>query len=145
MTLKVSLLHGFVLIAAIIINPAVLNAFSAITGADDEHLDKILEAAAELPQINAIILVANGSQVRKTMSIKNVFTLLRGHLPDAVLENTLAVLTNCSVSTRQDSKSQQMNVVVHFFACSSLCLLSRHQRCKSVLWKSATQKAFSLA
>jgi len=71
-----------------------------ITGADDEHLDNILEAAGKLPQISAIILLANGSQVRKTMSIKNVFSLLRGHLPDAVLENTLAVLTNCSASTR---------------------------------------------
>jgi len=64
------------------------------------HVDNILEAAGKLPQISAIILLANGSQVRKTMSIKNVFTLLRGHLPDAVLENTLAVLTNCSASTR---------------------------------------------
>ena len=71
-----------------------------VAGADDEHLDKILEAAAELPHISAIVLLANGSQVRQTMSIKNVFTLLRGHLPDAVVDNTLAVLTNCSASTR---------------------------------------------
>lgn len=74
--------------------------FSSDTGADDEHLDKILQAAAKLPHLSAIVLLANGSQVRKTISIKNVFTLLRGTLPDHVLRNTLAVLTNCSVSTR---------------------------------------------
>lgn len=69
-------------------------------GADDEHLDKILEAAARLPFISAIILVANGSVARETITIKNVFTLLRGHMPDAVMENTLAVLTNCTSITR---------------------------------------------
>ncbi len=69
-------------------------------GADDEHLDKILEAAANLPFLSAIILVANGSVARETMNIKNVFTLLRGNMPDAVLDNTLAVFTNCNSLTR---------------------------------------------
>lgn len=71
-----------------------------VLGADDEHLDKILEAAAGLPFISAIILVANGSVARETITIKNVFTLLRGHMPDAVLENTMAVMTNCNSITR---------------------------------------------
>lgn len=69
-------------------------------GADDEHLDHILETAAELPFISGIILVANGSVARETITIKNVFTLLRGHMPDTVVANTLAVLTNCNSITR---------------------------------------------
>lgn len=70
-------------------------------GADDANLDNILEKAASLSHISAVMLVANGSQVRETIGMKNVFTLLRGHLPDAVLTNTLAVLTNCTKLSRQ--------------------------------------------
>lgn len=69
-------------------------------GADDVHLDKILQTAGDLPYISAIILVANGSVARNTVNIKNVFSLLRSSMPDAVLENTLAVFTNCDRWTR---------------------------------------------
>lgn len=53
-----------------------------------------------MPFISAIVLVANGSVARQTMNVRNVFTLLRGHMPDAVLTNTLGVLTNCYYSSR---------------------------------------------
>ena len=92
------------------------------TGADDEHLDKILEAAASLPFLSAIILVANGSVPRETMNIKNVFTLLRGNMPDAVLDNTLAVFTNCNSLTRC---SNCLTVVLHWE-----CRVSTHAFCQ---------------
>lgn len=66
---------------------------------DVDHLSHILETAANLPFLSAIILVANGSVARETMNIRNVFTLLRGNMPDAVLDNTLAVFTNCNSLT----------------------------------------------
>lgn len=69
-------------------------------GADDVNLDNILEKAASLSHISAVVMVANGSQSRHTITMKNVFTLVRGHLPDAVLKNTLVVLTNCTKLTR---------------------------------------------
>ena len=69
-------------------------------GADDANMDNILEKAGSLSHISAIIMVANGSQTRQTITMKNVFTLLRGHLPDAVLKNTLVVLSNCTKLTR---------------------------------------------
>lgn len=69
-------------------------------GADDVNLDNILGKASSLSHISAVIMVANGSQSRQTITMKNVFTLLRGHLPDAVLKNTLVVLTNCTKMTR---------------------------------------------
>ena len=102
-------------------------------GADDEHLDKILEAAAGLPFISAIILVANGSVARETITIKNVFTLLRGHMPDAVLENTLAVLTNCSSITRCAFESEPPQLLLH--ECLS---------CKKLPTKTSLLMAFNL-
>ncbi len=79
---------------------ACLNDAFCSAGADDANLDNILEKASSLSHISAIILVANGSQVRETITMKNVFTLLRGHLPDAVLQNALVVLSNCTKLTR---------------------------------------------
>ena len=70
------------------------------TGQDQMHLDHILQTASELPFISAIILVANGAVARETMNIKNMFTLLRGNMPDAVLDNTVAILTNCDSLSR---------------------------------------------
>ena len=79
---------------------ACLNDAFCSAGADDANLDNILEKASSLSHISAIILVANGSQVRETITMKNVFTLLRGHLPDAVLQNALFILSNCTKLTR---------------------------------------------
>ena len=69
-------------------------------GADDLNLDSILGKASSLSHISAVVMVANGSQCRQTVTRKRVYTLLRGHLPDAVLTNTLVVLTNCTKQTR---------------------------------------------
>ncbi len=102
-----------------------LDVFQLTAGADDEHLDKILEAAAGLPFISAIILVANGSVARETITIKNVFTLLRGHMPDAVLENTMAVMTNCNSITRFGSSVSIWLLPMQTLAVPSSCAAVR--------------------
>lgn len=67
---------------------------------DDINMDKIFTAIGELDDINAIILVANGSEARINKAVQNTFVRLRNNIPNDVLDNTLAVLTNCTDLTR---------------------------------------------
>ncbi|GAQ80006.1 hypothetical protein KFL_000440080 [Klebsormidium nitens] len=62
---------------------------------DDLNLNKIFEAAESLPHLNALIIVANGSNQRLDATMKNVFARFRGSIPDVTLNSVLVVLTNC--------------------------------------------------
>ncbi|DBA73435.1 TPA: hypothetical protein ACH3X1_011471 [Trebouxia sp. C0004] len=70
---------------------------------DDSKIDKILKAAEGLEALHALVLVVNGSDARINIAVQNTFNRLRNNLPDSVIQNTLAVLTNCKSLTRNFS------------------------------------------
>ena len=61
---------------------------------DKEHAKKIINAIEEATYINAIVLVVNGRDSRMTASLKYVLQEIASMMPQKVLKNTLAVLTN---------------------------------------------------
>lgn len=70
------------------------------SGRDDANIDQILRAAESLDALHAIVIVVNGSDARLHMAVQNTFNRLKNSLPDSVIANTLAVLTNCNELTR---------------------------------------------
>ena len=77
----------------------------ACSGRDDDMIDKILRAAEALDALHAVVLVVNGSDCRLNMSLQNTFSRLLNNLPDSVVANTLAVLTNCTEVDKYDSRA----------------------------------------
>ena len=71
-----------------------------VAGRDDEHLDNITKFATTLQHLNAVLLIVNGTAEKDSVTIRNVFVRLRGHLPDSVLDNVLVCFTNCTSCTR---------------------------------------------
>lgn len=69
------------------------------TAKDDEHVIKIMAAAEKRENLSAIIIVINGTVARATVNLRNTLTLLKGSVPDVLLDNLLVVLTNCSKAT----------------------------------------------
>ena len=67
--------------------------------ADDTNISMIMEKAQDMDAIHAIILVVNGTHGRIDTTVRNTFARLKGMLPDRVLNNTLAVITNCTQLT----------------------------------------------
>ena len=72
---------------------------AAGTECDDGNIAKIMQTVEALPELHAVVLVANGSNARLTTDVLNTFTLLKGLLPDAVLRNVIAIVTNCTFLT----------------------------------------------
>lgn len=75
---------------------------------DAKNLDCILAAAQQLPHINTIIVVLNGTQARKTSELTNVFNKLRGTTPDAVLANAFLVCTMCRSEAKSPWRGRQL-------------------------------------
>ena len=69
-------------------------------GKDDVNIQKILEAAEGIDALHAIVLVVNGTDARINMTVENTFQRLKNMLPDSVIKNTIAVVTNCTSMTR---------------------------------------------
>lgn len=63
-------------------------------------MNKILTAAEGVDALHALVLVVNGSDARKNIAVQNTFNRLKNNLPDSVVQNTMAVLTNCNSLTR---------------------------------------------
>ncbi|OWA53991.1 hypothetical protein BV898_18414 [Hypsibius exemplaris] len=63
---------------------------------DDKNIDLILQAAEEAGNLSAIIVVINGTVPRFNASVKNAIERMRGNIPDALLQNIMILLTNCS-------------------------------------------------
>ena len=70
------------------------------SGRDDANIDQILRAAESLDALHGVVIVANGTDPRCTVTVQNTFTRLKNNLPDSVIANTLAVLTNCNMLTK---------------------------------------------
>lgn len=66
---------------------------------DDQHLEKIMDAAEKSGTLAAIIIVINGTVARATANLKNTLTRLKGTVPDVLLDNLMVVLTNCTPSS----------------------------------------------
>ncbi len=86
-------------------------------------MDKILKAAEGLDALHALILVVNGSDARRNIAVQNTFNRLRNNLPDSVIQNTLAVFTNCNSLTRYSLHAQARLDCLHVL--SKLCLYSK--------------------
>lgn len=67
----------------------------------DCNLAEIMKTAEALPHLNALIVVNNGTNKRMGLAARNLFTRLRGSIPDVVLGNVLVVLTNCDGLTKK--------------------------------------------
>lgn len=66
---------------------------------DDDHVQNIMKAAAEIEFLVAIIIVINGVQARATPTVRNTLCLLKNTVPDMFLDNLVVVFTNCSEFT----------------------------------------------
>ena len=55
-----------------------------------------MDKAWEAGNLNAFIVVINGTAARDTVNIRNTLARMRSSMPDAFLKNLLVVLTNCS-------------------------------------------------
>ncbi|CAG9310695.1 unnamed protein product [Blepharisma stoltei] len=59
---------------------------------DDENIQKIIKEVVNYPDINAIIIVQNGSEARNTASVKYTLNKLRNSLPSLVEKNVILVV-----------------------------------------------------
>ena len=66
---------------------------------DEMNIRMILQACSELDELHAIAVVVNGTIARDLTSLRNTFNRLANSLPTAVLENTVAIITNCDRTT----------------------------------------------
>ena len=64
-----------------------------------QNLQNIIDTTKQLEFINAICIVANGTQERLTISFKYVFNELQAFFPKTVMANIFLVATRCSLKT----------------------------------------------
>jgi GTP-binding protein EngB required for normal cell division len=65
---------------------------------DDDNMNMILDIAAESEKngtLSGIVFVMKGVESRATLSIQTIATVLKGSLPDYILEQLLVVFTMC--------------------------------------------------
>ena len=60
----------------------------------------MLAVISQLPRVTAVALVINGTNPRLRADLVHTFQQLRGLLPGTVWENTLAIITKCTIATR---------------------------------------------
>lgn len=70
------------------------------TKKDDANIRQILDAADDVENLGAIILVVSGRNPRLTMDIMVALSTLQGHIPDVALENIIVVCSNCATKQR---------------------------------------------
>eukprot|EP01032_Pedospumella_encystans_P007913 gene7913-9432_t len=69
------------------------------TKQDEENLKMILQVAADAEaagELSGFIFVCKGTENKRTLSVDTVMTVIRGSLPDKVMESMVAVITNCA-------------------------------------------------
>ncbi|CAG9310704.1 unnamed protein product [Blepharisma stoltei] len=66
---------------------------------DDKNIKIIENEILKFTDINAIIIVQNGSEARKTASVNNSLVRIRNALPRKVEDNIILVLTNSHISS----------------------------------------------
>ncbi|KAF0458281.1 hypothetical protein F8M41_001047 [Gigaspora margarita] len=71
---------------------------------DDENIQEIIDTAISAGSLSAIVIVANGTEVRFTPSVKNALVRLSNNLPDVLLGNPLLILTKCTKSSASFSE-----------------------------------------
>ncbi len=65
----------------------------------DRNVAKTLSYIENLKALRALILILNGAVARTTINIKNVLSIYRDRLPNAIDSNIIIVLTNCEQHT----------------------------------------------
>jgi len=72
---------------------------------DDEHISKILDTVSKTPELNAIVLMINGSDPRVSDRLKYVITKLMGIIPNMAQQNLLVLLSNVCLKPNLDVKT----------------------------------------
>jgi hypothetical protein len=81
--------------------------------ADTKNLTMIEKKLKEVPFLNGIILVINGSSPRLGISFKNFLDMLHQVWPNDLLNNCVAILTNCdelSVNLKSSVLENKLNI-----------------------------------
>ncbi|CAG9310694.1 unnamed protein product [Blepharisma stoltei] len=114
---------------------------------DEENIQKIVSEVVNYPDINAIIIVQNGSEARNTTTVKYTLSKLKNSLPSLVEKNLILVLTNSAVSANFNVNSLQIVPRETFtmdnnaFNITNLQNLSRSQLHQLQLsWNSSMEK-----
>jgi len=69
---------------------------------DEENFDVILESVQKTSDLNAILLVMNGSDPKISTRLKYIMTKLQGMIPDTLADNLVALLTNVDLKPNLD-------------------------------------------
>ncbi|CAF4143710.1 unnamed protein product, partial [Rotaria sordida] len=97
----------------------------------------ITTAVEQLGGLTSVIIVVNGTACRLTLNLQNVIVLLRGNLPDVIMDNVVVVLTNAK---RHESvfkvKALDLhgNVYPYYFQNSAFCQ-------ESTTWTASAKEA----
>lgn len=70
------------------------------TGKDQENIENILKTMADLGTIHAVALVVSGTEGRAYTSMQSAFSQIKGHMPDSVAGNVMAIVTKCRPEER---------------------------------------------
>jgi len=76
---------------------------------DDENVNTILSAAGQAGELQAIVLIINGSTSRMTVNLRNALQRIAGNYPDILLSNMLAIFTNTSSGAMNFEKASLVN------------------------------------
>jgi len=75
---------------------------------DDKNITNILDTISKTPELNAIVVMVNGSDPRGNTRIKYIITRLMGILPNAVQNNIVVLLSN--VATEPNLNMQKLMI-----------------------------------
>ncbi|CAG9310688.1 unnamed protein product [Blepharisma stoltei] len=75
---------------------------------DDKNIRKIIDGVLNYQQINAIIIVQNGSESRNNATLKYTLKKLRNSLPALMETNIMLVLTSCPISSNFNDASLEI-------------------------------------
>ena len=73
---------------------------SAAHCVDNDTVNTILQAAGQVGELQAIILIINGTTARLTVNLQNALQRIAGNYPDVLLNNMVVVFTNTMGSSR---------------------------------------------
>lgn len=77
---------------------------------DEKNIDSILKTASKTPELNAIIIVINGTNPRITGRVKYVVQKLKGIIPNVIKENLLILQSNVACKTNPPINDLEMGV-----------------------------------
>jgi len=100
----------------------------AITGThygDDETVNAILTAAGQAGELQAIILIINGSVPKLTVNLKSALRRIASSYPDVLLRNMLAVFTNSDFRNPNFDVKLLPNKPMHHFTMNNAAFSSR--------------------